>query len=369
MDFIRAVLDFILRYLQKPTPVPPVIAPAEVAKTYPVLSWEKYPENRAWTKFVYELLDSELFPVFDKTSDVFRFHLSYNTLTRAQKIHVWAEMISQICWHESKWNYLARITETSMGLDPITGKQVASEGLMQLSYQDAKNYPELGIKFDWEHDKGLDLRNPNRTILNPYLNLEAGMRILARQIEKRGSIIVSEKPYWSVLDENGSNSKIKEITTVTKAIDAKVAPTPAPEPVGEPRWLQVARGEIGTLEVSGAKSNPRIVEYHKASGEGVADEIPWCASFVAWCLTKSGKSDTNSRWARSYVKYGVKLDKPKVGCIVVFWRGSPSAETGHVGFWLGEGALGVKVLGGNQGDQVCISHYPKSRVLAYRWPA
>jgi hypothetical protein len=28
----------------------------------------------------------------------------------------------------------------------------------------------------------------------------------------------------------------------------------------------------------------------------------------------------------------------------------------------------VVVLGGNQGDEVSISHLPKSRVLGFRWP-
>jgi uncharacterized protein (TIGR02594 family) len=75
---------------------------------------------------------------------------------------------------------------------------------------------------------------------------------------------------------------------------------------------------------------------------------------------------TKDAWAKSYLNYGVRLDKPKYGCIVVFTRG---ASSGHVGFYVGEGPLGMmKILGGNQGDKVCVENYTTMRVLGYRWP-
>src|SRR5262249_44572978 len=60
--------------------------------------------------------------------------------------------------------------------------------------------------------------------------------------------------------------------------------------------------------------------------------------------------------------------KPQRGCIVVFWRGDPNAETGHVAFYDHDDGDHIVVLGGNQGDAVTTARFPKSRVLAYRWP-
>jgi hypothetical protein len=66
--------------------------------------------------------------------------------------------------------------ETTMGTDPVTGKQVASEGLLQLSYQDVPNYGSVLkyplCKIQWSKDKSLSVTDPKKTILDPYINLE-----------------------------------------------------------------------------------------------------------------------------------------------------------------------------------------------------
>ena len=46
--------------------------------------------------------------------------------------------------------------------------------------------------------------------------------------------------------------------------------------------------------------------------------------------------------------------------------GSPT--NGHVTFYVGEENGRLKLLGGNQENQVKISYYDKSRLLSYRWP-
>lgn len=137
-----------------------------------------------------------------------------------------------------------------------------------------------------------------------------------------------------------------------------------PLPV-DPNWLDIARGEIGTLEKS-VGENKRIIEYHMVTTlKASTDEVPWCSSFVCWCLEKAGVESTRSAWARSFLNWGAKLDKPRSGCIVVFTRGTNS---GHVGFYIGETKTTIKVLGGNQSNAVNISVYSKDRLLGYRWP-
>jgi uncharacterized protein (TIGR02594 family) len=140
----------------------------------------------------------------------------------------------------------------------------------------------------------------------------------------------------------------------------------------EPRWLTLARAEIGTKEAPGDADNPRILQYDADAGhpEVKHDETAWCAAFTSSILKRSGITPTGSLLAKSYLTFGEKLTGPKIGCIAVLWRGSPSASTGHVGFVTGFTSTDISLLGGNQktDGEVCIETFPRTRVLAYRWP-
>jgi hypothetical protein len=50
------------------------------------------------------------------------------------------------------------------------------------------------------------------------------------------------------------------------------------------------------------------------------------------------------------------------------WRGSPSAGTAHMFFYLGENARGVLGLGGNQSDGVREAYQDGGRIIGYWWP-
>lgn len=137
-----------------------------------------------------------------------------------------------------------------------------------------------------------------------------------------------------------------------------------------PAWIDRARSYIGLREVPGARHNPTIIGWWKGIlADFRDDETPWCAAFVGGVLEEAGIKSTRSAAARSYLKWGLKLDRPAVGCVVVFWRGSPGGWSGHVGFVVGKDADGnLMVLGGNQGDAVNIKPFGRDRVLGYRWP-
>jgi len=140
---------------------------------------------------------------------------------------------------------------------------------------------------------------------------------------------------------------------------------PGPEKVFGPTWYVKAYREIGVKEYE-IGDNGRIIEYHSATRLAAKDQkTPWCASFVCWCLEKSGYVSTNSAWAKDYLRWGVKLDEPRFGCVVILTRG---AVSGHVGFFVGETDEKIVLLSGNTANSVCISSFPKSRVLGYRWP-
>jgi len=137
-------------------------------------------------------------------------------------------------------------------------------------------------------------------------------------------------------------------------------------------WLAIAEKEIGVHEFPGPADNPRIVEYHSATSYGARDdEVAWCSSFVNWCMREAGISRTGSAAARSWLNWGNLLPEPRKGCVVILRRGDNNWQ-GHVGFCTSEGDPAgpyIYVLGGNQGDAVSVSPFPKTRVLGYRWPA
>lgn len=141
------------------------------------------------------------------------------------------------------------------------------------------------------------------------------------------------------------------------------------EPAGTPSWYTIAEGEIGVSEVAGPGNNRRIVEYHQSTAlRATEDSVPWCSSFVNFCMKQAGIQGTGSASARSWLNFGRKLDAPRLGCIVVLRRGT-NPNNGHVGFFAGESDSHLRLLGGNQSDQVKFSNFPKSMLLAYRWPA
>lgn len=143
------------------------------------------------------------------------------------------------------------------------------------------------------------------------------------------------------------------------------------EPVMEDRfpWMPIARAEIGIKELPGPQDNPRILEYLSsttlAGPSRDNDETPWCSAFANWCLERAGYEGTDSAWARSWLTWGVALPVPVEGAVTVFDRGGAG---GHVAFFIGETPSGIRVLGGNQRNQVTISEYPRSRLLGCRLP-
>lgn len=185
---------------------------APAAAGYAPLSWEKsHEERKQWSNYVFKTVDSLFDSSFSLCEDMTRFRSDYNSLNRQQKINVWGELISAVCKFESGWKPTSWMEETTMGIDPVTGKKIRSEGLMQLSYQDKRNYPDLPCRFDWNADKNLNEDDPAKTIFNPEINLEFGINILAKQIRKRKKIALPNSVYWAVLKDGGRYEKIDEI--------------------------------------------------------------------------------------------------------------------------------------------------------------
>lgn len=132
--------------------------------------------------------------------------------------------------------------------------------------------------------------------------------------------------------------------------------------------FEIALKEYGVKEIPGPKHNPRVLEYFAKVGHSWVkdDETAWCAAFVGFCLESAGLSSTRALNARSYLTIGTPTNSPEPGDLVVLWRVSRNSWQGHVGFYISETPNGILILGGNQGNQVCIAEYPKNQLLGYR---
>lgn len=137
------------------------------------------------------------------------------------------------------------------------------------------------------------------------------------------------------------------------------------------KLFKIAIAELGQKEVQGIGNNPAIVNYAREAGFSWIsdDETPWCSIFMNWAAMKAGLVRSKQANARSWLLVGQHTDSsPLPGDVVVFRRGSPASWEGHVGIFLGFSYDGAKVycLGGNQGNQVSISAYPRDTVLGFR---
>jgi hypothetical protein len=216
---IVSMTSFAMSKPPAPTPVAtatpvPASTPMPPAAGFVPLSWEKgHPERKAWSDHTFKII-AELLPTFDQAEDAERFCPKYHSLTVDQRVNAWGEMFSATAKFESNWNPATQYTESTMGTDPITGRQVVSEGLLQLSYQDI-TWAKF-CAFDWAKDKNLPLAQ--RSITNPLLNLDCGIRIMDRQMKKYKRAIIRANVYWAVLRDGGRYQKIAEITAMVKKL-------------------------------------------------------------------------------------------------------------------------------------------------------
>jgi len=92
----------------------------------------------------------------------------------------------------------------------------------------------------------------------------------------------------------------------------------------------------------------------------------WCADFMNFVLRHAGSEGTQSRAARSFLKFGRILQGPRVGAIAVLYRGP---NNGHVGVVRGTDGDGNPIIvSGNYADRVMQAVVSKSLILAYIMP-
>lgn len=137
-----------------------------------------------------------------------------------------------------------------------------------------------------------------------------------------------------------------------------------------PLHYRVALAELGIHEVHGAAANPRITTYMKcckdlSRADQANDEVPWCSAYCCWVVESAGMISTRSASAISWATWGVRVDSPTLGDLMVLKRVGGHHVTLFSG-WVGSQLF--RGLGGNQNNAVCIATYPKTDVIAIRRP-
>jgi uncharacterized protein (TIGR02594 family) len=148
------------------------------------------------------------------------------------------------------------------------------------------------------------------------------------------------------------------------------APNDIPVSIEQPKGIIKRGGSVEKPVYAGLGSPEALLEALKWMGAnaqkvGVPAHL-WCADFMNFVLRRTGYNGTGSRAAREFLKYGRRVDGPRVGAIAIFTRGR---NGGHVGIVRGTDGTGNPIIvSGNHGNKVWESVYPKSRVLAYVVP-
>jgi uncharacterized protein (TIGR02594 family) len=144
-----------------------------------------------------------------------------------------------------------------------------------------------------------------------------------------------------------------------------------------PPWLTFSARELGTKEIPGTESTPRIFQYRELAGcelKGDDGDVPWCRIYVCAMLALAKLPYRKDWMARAVERDSnfVRLEGPALGAICSFWRGSRSGGLGHTGFYWGESKGRVLVEGGNESDAVRRAFFPKNGSLmglvGYYWP-
>ncbi|MBP7844232.1 MAG: hypothetical protein KA116_05410 [Proteobacteria bacterium] len=152
----------------------------------------------------------------------------WSSLNKADRAEFWTHLLYAVSIPESSTNRTLIYLEKSMKTDSVTGYQVRSEGLLQLSYQDVSSYSYKGGDISWTADRSMAIQdyesdakygNPNRSILNAYANLNLGIHIIYKQVFKYNTSLSLEDAmgkYWYVMRTSSTTEFNKVYTELKK---------------------------------------------------------------------------------------------------------------------------------------------------------
>jgi len=163
----------------------------------------------------------------------------FASLGEADKRAFWAYTFQALAGAEAglKPTTDVRHTEPEVAIeDTVSKRTVRQEGLLQLTYMDAKRY---GCDFNWEQDKRLAEKSPARTILTPENNLLCGVKILENQMLTQRKPLLSPSSYWVTLRPRSPSylmfaKQMKNVPAVCRATMPRVEEARAKRPGSVP---------------------------------------------------------------------------------------------------------------------------------------
>lgn len=180
----------------QPQPVMKAAPPTPIAKTKQELGEQSW--DPQWDVIVEQALSPEMLSP-RVARGVRSYCPRFASMSNADKRAFWAYTFQAIAAAEAglKPTTDVRHTEPEVAVeDTVTKRVVRQEGLLQLTYMDAKRY---GCDFDWQKDKRLAEKDPARTILTPRNNLLCGVKILENQMLTQRKPLLSASSYWVTL--------------------------------------------------------------------------------------------------------------------------------------------------------------------------
>jgi hypothetical protein len=199
----------------KPAPATPILA--KKAELGQPVRWDV-----EWDKVIELAIPQEMVSR-QVPSDVRRFCPRFYEMNEADKRAFWAYFFQALAGAEAGLKPETRVRHSDPEVavtDKVTKRQVRSEGLLQLTYEDQQRY---GCDFDWQRDKEMKADDPEKTILRPKNNLECGVKILNSQIIEHRKPLLSQSSYWSTLRPGTVSYHVfaKQMTNVPIACGAQ----------------------------------------------------------------------------------------------------------------------------------------------------
>lgn len=212
----------------KEKPAPPTPMALQKAELGDDETWDP-----AWDKVVEDALPTELLFSSKVAKDVQPFCPRYRRMSEPDRRVYWAYFFQALAGAEAGLRATADVQHSEPEVavkDSVTHRMVRSEGLMQVTYQDADRY---GCDFDWEADKNLPAHSPEKTILQPENNLQCGVKILTYQLLDKQKPLVTHSSYWSTLRPGwpGYSTFLKQMSNVPAACGREQSRTRATQSV------------------------------------------------------------------------------------------------------------------------------------------
>jgi hypothetical protein len=194
-----------------------------------VPSWDP-----AWDKTIEQSLPPEM--LSNRVARAVKpFCPNFKAMDEADRRAFWAYVFQALAGAEAGLEPMTdvRHTEPEVAVkDSVTKRMVRSEGLLQLTYEDADRY---GCAFDWDTDKQLPEKDPQKTILQPDNNLKCGIRIMRKQLIDRHKPLATRSSYWSTLRPGTVSYEVflKQMTNLPSACRVPAPGDRATKPVDQ----------------------------------------------------------------------------------------------------------------------------------------